>query len=73
MGLDGANTRLGLAWTRLGMPVAADAKTDRLTDRAVVLDKRCVLIDKAWPSSDYVTDAIRSSKSANFGQVVCMY
>ena len=44
------------------MPVAADVKTDRLTDRAVVLEKECVLIDKAWPSSDYVRDAIRSSK-----------
>ena len=44
------------------MLVVADAKTDRLTDRAVVLDKQCVLIDKAWPSSDYVRDAIRSSK-----------
>ena len=40
------------------MPVVADAKTDRLTDRAVVLDKRCVLIDKAWPSSDYVRDVV---------------
>ena len=60
------------------MPVVADAKTDRLTDRAVVLDKQCVLIDKAWPSSDYVRDAVRSSKdrltkSADFGLVVCMY
>ena len=60
------------------MPVVADAKTDRLTDRAVVLDKRRVLIDKARPSSDYVWDAIRSSKdrltkSADFGQDVCMY
>ena len=47
MGLDGANTRLGLAWSRLGMPVVADVKTDRLTDRAVVLES------KIWTSSVY--------------------
>ena len=85
MGLDGANTRLGLAWSRLG-----DASGSRCEDRQADrqgggfgvqnldnLDK-CVLIDKAWPSSDYVRDAIRSSKdrltkSADFVQVVCMY
>ena len=79
MGLDGANTRLGLAWSRLG-----DAGGSRCEDRQA--DRQgggfgqamCVLIDKAWPSSDYVRDAVRSSKdrltkSANFGQVVCMY
>ena len=40
MGLDGANTRLGLAWSRLGMLVVADAKTDRLTGGAVVLESK---------------------------------
>ena len=83
MGLDGANTRLGLAWSSLG-----DASGSRCEDRQADrqgggfgvqnLDKQCVLIDKALPSSDYVRDAIRSSKdrltkSAVFGQVVCMY
>ena len=83
MGLDGANTRLGLAWSRLG-DAGGSRCEDRQADRqgggfgVQNLDKQCVLIDKAWPSSDYVRDAIRSSKdrltkSADFGQVVCMY